>query len=133
MRRIYNPQMSLFTSTSSKPIARELEQISKILDETPRLMEIVYEDLIRTARFYTGREGMTAEQVLRCAILKQYRRFIWMIPGHSGSLPVWRERSIPANQFCRRTSSHLERKRGKRFIGRFFSTHSARGSSGGGR
>jgi IS5 family transposase len=74
MRKKYNPQMSLFTSTSSKPIARELEQISKILDETPRLMEIVYKDLIRTARFYTGREGMTAEQVLRCAILKQYRQ-----------------------------------------------------------
>jgi IS5 family transposase len=74
MRQKFNPQMSLFTSPISKPIAKELEQISKVLDETPRLVEIVYEDLIKTARADTGREGMNAEQVLRCAILKQYRQ-----------------------------------------------------------
>ena len=74
MRQKFNPQMSLFTSPSSKPIAKELEQISKVLDETPRLVEIVYEDLTREARADTGREGMSAEQVLRCAILKQYRQ-----------------------------------------------------------
>ncbi|HHO74955.1 MAG TPA: ISNCY family transposase, partial [Deltaproteobacteria bacterium] len=73
MRQKCNPQMSLFTKPCSKPIARELEQISKILDETPRLMEIVYDDLVREKRADTGREGMTAEQVLRSAILKQYR------------------------------------------------------------
>jgi len=74
MRQKCNPQMSLFTKPCSKPIARELEQISKILDETPRLMEIVYDDLVRGKKADTGREGMTAEQVLRSAILKQYRQ-----------------------------------------------------------
>ncbi len=74
MRQKINPQMSLFTSVTSKRIAKELEQISKVLDETPKLVEIVYEDLIRTVRADTGREGMSAEQVLRCAILKQYRQ-----------------------------------------------------------
>jgi len=66
--------MSLFTSVTSKPIAKELQQISKVLDETPELVEIVYKDLTRTVRSDTGREGMNAEQVLRCAILKQYRQ-----------------------------------------------------------
>jgi len=74
MRQKINPQMSLFTSVTSKPIAKELEQISKVLDETPKLVEIVYEDLIKAVRADTGREGMSAEQVLRCAILKQYRQ-----------------------------------------------------------
>ena len=65
MRRKYNPQLSLFTTPSSNPIARELEQISLILDENRKLVEIVYEDLIRAKRADTGREGLTAEQVLR--------------------------------------------------------------------
>ena len=74
MRQKINPQMSLFTSVTSKPIAKELQQISNVLDETPELVEIVYKDLTRTVRSDTGREGMNAEQVLRCAILKQYRQ-----------------------------------------------------------
>ena len=70
MRQNFNPQINLFTPPNSKPIAKELERIPKILDETPRLMEIVYEDLISAARSDAGREGMSTEQVLRCAILK---------------------------------------------------------------
>jgi len=74
MRQKINPQMSLFTPVTSKPIAKELEQMSKVLDETPQLVEIVYKDLTKAVRADTGREGMSAEQVLRCAILKQYRQ-----------------------------------------------------------
>jgi IS5 family transposase len=36
-------------------------------------VELVYQDLTRAKRHDTGREGLTAEQVLRCAVLKQYR------------------------------------------------------------
>jgi hypothetical protein len=50
MQRKYNPQMSLFAIPSSKPIARKLEQISVMLDENRKLVEIVYEDLIRAKR-----------------------------------------------------------------------------------
>lgn len=89
MRQRFNPQLSLFTPPSSKPIAKELKQISNVLDETPRLVEIVYEDFTRGARADTGREGMRAEQELRCAILKQYRQLSyeeyptisWCLPG----------------------------------------------------
>ena len=48
--------------------------MSRILDENPRLVDLVFEDLARHGRTDTGREGMTAEQVLRCALLKQYRQ-----------------------------------------------------------
>jgi len=74
MRRKLNRQTNLFTAASSNPIARELEEISKIIDANPELLDLVYQDLVRTKRHDTGREGLTAEQVLRCCILKQYRQ-----------------------------------------------------------
>ena len=58
-------------------IAKELKQISQLLDATPKVLDLVYGDLVRSARPTTGREGMTAEQVLRCAILKQYRQLTY--------------------------------------------------------
>lgn len=73
MRQKFVPQMSLFNPIGRNSIARELEQISKILDANPKLMDLVFQDLTATSRFDTGRKGMTAEQVLRCAVLKQYR------------------------------------------------------------
>jgi IS5 family transposase len=74
MRQKLNRQLNLFTSVSSNPIAKELAEVSRILDATPHLLDLVYQDLTRAKRRDTGREGMTAEQVLRCAILKQYRQ-----------------------------------------------------------
>ena len=73
MRRKLNRQTNLFTAVSSNPIARELEEISKIIDANPSVLDLVYQDLVKTKRHDTGREGLTAEQVLRCCILKQYR------------------------------------------------------------
>jgi IS5 family transposase len=74
MRRKLNRQTNLFTAVSSNPIARELEEISKIIDATPGILDLVYQDLVKAKRHDTGREGLTAEQVLRCCILKQYRQ-----------------------------------------------------------
>jgi IS5 family transposase len=73
MRRKLNRQTNLFTAVSSNPVARELEEISKIIDANPGVLDLVYQDLVKTKRHDTGREGLTAEQVLRCCILKQYR------------------------------------------------------------
>lgn len=72
MRRKFNAQSRLFSTTTNNPIARELEQISRILDETPRLLDPVYRDMVGTKRHDTGRLWRNAEQVLRCAVLKQY-------------------------------------------------------------
>jgi len=74
MRRKLNRQTNLFTSISSNPIARELEEISKIIDANSGVLDLVYQDLVRAKRHDRGREGLTAEQVLRCCILKQYRQ-----------------------------------------------------------
>lgn len=74
MRRKFNKQMHLFSVHPGARIGVELEEMSRILDENPRLVDLVFEDLARHGRTDTGREGMTAEQVLRCALLKQYRQ-----------------------------------------------------------
>jgi IS5 family transposase len=54
-------------------IGKELAAFSEILDATPKMLDLVYADLTRVSRKDTGREVMTAEQVLRCVALKQYR------------------------------------------------------------
>lgn len=77
MRRKFNPQMNLFSPMARSSIVKELEQISLILDATPTVMDLVFQDLVKTHRPDTGRQGMTAEQVLRCAILKQYRELTY--------------------------------------------------------
>ena len=77
MRRKFNPQLNLFTIMARNQIAQELQQISQVLDATPQVLELAYQDLVRSSRPTTGREGMTAEQVLRCAILKQYRQLTY--------------------------------------------------------
>lgn len=77
MRQQFNPQPSLFMTMARNKIAKELQHISQILDATPKVVELAYQDLVRAARPTTGREGMTAEQVLRCAILKQYRQLTY--------------------------------------------------------
>lgn len=77
MRQKFTPQMSLFYPIGRNSIVKELEQMSKVLDANPCLLELVFKDLTTTSRFDTGRKGMTAEQVLRCAVLKQYRELTY--------------------------------------------------------
>src|SRR3972149_71023 len=58
-------------------IAKELKGISDVLDANPEVLDPVYKDLTIASRSDTGRTGMTAEQVLRSAILKQYRNLTY--------------------------------------------------------
>jgi len=73
MRQKLTRQMSIFSVTMRHDIGKELAAFSEILDTMPKMLDLVYADLTRAARKDTGREGMTAEQVLRCVALKQYR------------------------------------------------------------
>jgi IS5 family transposase len=58
-------------------VARELEAISQVLDKNPGILDLVFRDPVKYQRTDTGRNGMTAEQVLRCAISKQYRELTY--------------------------------------------------------
>ena len=73
MRQKRSPQLSVFHAIATTEIGRELAAISVIIDETPQMLDPIYHDLVGVKQTDNGRTGMTAEQVLRCAILKQYR------------------------------------------------------------
>ena len=76
MRKKYKKQMPLTTASYNHPHANELEQISHILDVTPTIVDLAYQDLTDGgAKSRLGAEGMTAEQVVRCAIIKQMNMF----------------------------------------------------------
>lgn len=72
MRLAKNPQKPLFCQWSDHRFSKNLASISRILDENPRFIDLVAEDLKSGNKGKdTGSHGMTAEQVLRAAILKQ--------------------------------------------------------------
>lgn len=77
MRQKINPQRSLFDLFHTSAIARELRALSEILDTVPQIFDEVHQDLLQGRRSDTGRRGLSAEQVLRCAVLKQYREFTY--------------------------------------------------------
>jgi len=51
--------------------------MSSILDENPRIRDLVLKDLVGVRSAETGRTGMSADQTLRAAILKQYRELTY--------------------------------------------------------
>ena len=73
MRQKRKRQMNIFHGSFKNDIGKELQVMSQILDETPQVLNRVYQDLVGLKKHEIGRTGMTAEQVLRCTILKQYR------------------------------------------------------------
>ena len=77
MRQKRDPQRNLLYLMARNKVARELEAISLVLDLNPGILDLVFRDLVTYQRTDTGRGGMTAEQVLRCALLKQYRELTY--------------------------------------------------------
>ena len=72
MRKKAQKQLPLMITGIDHPHAAELQEISHILDSNPIINEWVLQDLTRDKMLTdTGAEGMTAEQVIRTAIIKQ--------------------------------------------------------------
>ena len=71
MRQIETKQLPLTSNASQHKHTRRLEVISDILDSFPHLAELARKDLVGTHRTDVGRDGMTGEQVIRVALLKQ--------------------------------------------------------------
>ena len=74
MRQERTVQASIFDVFAGHEIGRELKAMSEWLDEHRTLLGLVAEDLRRDGVRATGRQGLPAEAVLRCALLKQYRQ-----------------------------------------------------------
>ena len=71
MRQLSQEQFTLSGPVVNHRHAQELEEVDRILRAKPDIAELVLQDLERHVRADEGREGMTAEQVLRAALLKQ--------------------------------------------------------------
>ncbi len=71
MRRTVAQQPSLVPCVVDHPHAQELAAISARLEQTPEAVRWVHADLSYGVNPDNGREGMTAEQVLRCLVAKQ--------------------------------------------------------------
>src|SRR3954449_12909698 len=65
---------SIFDLFAKHEIGCELKRASQWLDEHPALIGLVAANLRCDGVQETGRQGLAAEAVLRCALLKQYRQ-----------------------------------------------------------
>jgi IS5 family transposase len=74
MREKRIDQISIFDLFSQHQIGQELKAMSEYLDENPQLLDWIAADLHEKDVYKTGRQGLSAETVLRCALLKQHRQ-----------------------------------------------------------
>jgi transposase, IS5 family len=79
MREKWQKQMALMAHIMNHPQSQELEAISAIIDSQPTICEHILQDLnkgkAQTRR--TGANGMSADQVLRCTIVKVLYSFTY--------------------------------------------------------
>lgn len=76
MRKKRKKQLPLMHTTVDHPHAHELECISRILQSHPIIDQLALQDLTEDVMFVNcGAEGMSAEQVVRSAIIKQMNQF----------------------------------------------------------
>ena len=74
MRQERTVQATIFEVFAQHEIGCELKAMSQWLDGQPALVGLVAGDLRRQGVRETGRRGLPAETVLRCALLKQQRQ-----------------------------------------------------------
>jgi IS5 family transposase len=74
MRQERSVQASIFDVFAGHEIGRELKAMSDWLDGQGAPLGLVAADLRREGVQETARQGLPAEAVLRCALLKQYRQ-----------------------------------------------------------
>lgn len=79
MRKKQQKQMPLIEPASSHPQDRELEIISLLIDNTPTICDYVLQDLNegKGKKRNTGAEGMSADQVLRAAVVMHLYSFTY--------------------------------------------------------
>jgi IS5 family transposase len=96
MRKNVAPQLGLVPQIVDHPHSRELARVSEILDKLPKAAELVAKDLVKgTKATKAGRAGMSGEQVLRAALLKQMHGWSYEdLAFHVADSPTFRT-------FCR--------------------------------
>jgi len=107
MRRLYHEQLPLSPSEARHPRAAELIEMSRMLDASTVPLAAIQRDLTRGRKVSTkkGREGLSAEQVLRAALVKQ------MFNVSYDELAFHLEDSLQLRAFCRLSPSATSPKR----------------------
>ena len=104
MRRVQPEQLGLVPAFHDHIHSREVEAISRILDEHPEAVKWVHQDLVRgdgrQVNEQRGREGMTGEQVLRVVLVKQLGGFSY------DELAFHLADSLSYRAFCRMDIGH---------------------------
>ena len=79
MREKHQKQMPLIEPASGHPQNMELETISLLIDSTPTICDYVLQDLNegKAKKRNTGAEGMSADQVLRAAVVMRLYDFTY--------------------------------------------------------
>ena len=107
MRKNRENQLPLSPSWPDHRLARELESISKILDQNPSISDLVLHDLCDKVSSKNGARGMTAEQVLRCALIKQTHQFSYEKAGFSPDRLAEFSHLLPAPLWVHPQQIHL--------------------------
>jgi transposase, IS5 family len=104
MRRVQPEQLGLVPAFHDHIHSREVEAISRLLDEHPEAAKWVHQDLVRgdgrQVSEQRGREGMTGEQVLRVILVKQLGGFSY------DELAFHLADSLSYRAFCRMDIGH---------------------------
>ena len=74
MRKNSEPQRPLAPVWPNHRLSDELRTISKILDKNPEILDLVLQDLSDKVDPQNGSPGLSAEQLLRCAVLKNWHQ-----------------------------------------------------------
>ena len=77
MRKKSKKQLPLMPDASDHPQTVEMENISRILDANPIICDLAMQDICKVSKgeHKSGANGMTAEQAVRAAIVKQMFNF----------------------------------------------------------
>ena len=95
MRKRMQKQLPLMQAFVAHEHGRELAAMDEILDQVPSILEPIRRDLVRGRSSKRGREGMTAEQVLRALVVKQLNGYSY------GELSFHLADSTCYRAFCR--------------------------------
>ncbi len=82
MRKKRDLQSSIFDIIPDHSLGLEYQAISSTLEQHPRILNWVAADLGRETVKPTGREGPSAETILRAAIVKQNRSCVFLLQPH---------------------------------------------------
>lgn len=95
MRQNRENQLPLAPVWPSLQLGQELRKMSEILDQNPSISDLVLHDLCDKSSIDRGAPGLSGEQVLRCAVLKQLHQFSYdRLAFH-----LWD--SLSSRTFCR--------------------------------